>query len=147
MKGQLSVDILFAVMLVTITVVSIINLGTQEVRGAKIMDVSSKLRVFSIDIRDTVMKLYSLGPGFKVRKESPFPLEGNDYILVIINSTSSEVQVKAHIEGSTYYTVQRLQIPIKSTTFANLTAENSEFWIVSTVTGGATDVKVSTDGS
>ncbi|WP_054841100.1 hypothetical protein [Thermococcus peptonophilus] len=68
-RGQLSIDVIFALTLITLTVLSLVSLASHQVESAELMDKTSKLKVFAIDLRDTVVKVYSSGgPGFSVKK-------------------------------------------------------------------------------
>lgn len=144
-KAQLSLDLLFAVTLMTLTVVSLISLATHEVEGARAFDASTRLKVFTIDLRDTVTKVYAAGDGFAVRKTIPFELKSGEYVKVILNATSNELKVEAEINGGKYTTVQRIPVPLISNSTVTLTPSNNELWIVCQYneTAGGIDVKVS----
>jgi len=144
MRGQLSLDLLFAVTLVSLTVISMISLADHEVESAKVFDVSAKLKVFTIDLRDTVIKVYAAGDGFAVKKTSPLKLKSGEYIKVILNESSNELEVEAKINGKTYVTVQKIPVPIVSNSTVTLIPANEELWIVCkyNTTIGEMDVQV-----
>ncbi|WP_297516369.1 hypothetical protein [Thermococcus sp.] len=143
--GQVSLDLMFAVTLVALTIVSLISLATHEVEEVKAFDASTKLKVFTIDLRDTVTKVYASGDGFAVRKTSPFALKSGEYVRVILNATSNELKVEAEINGETYTTAQKVPVPIVSSSAVTLTQSNDELWIVCKYneTVGGLDVRVS----
>jgi len=129
-RAQLSLDLMFAVTLVALTVLGLISLATHEVEGAQTFDASAKLKVFAIDIRDTVTKVYAAGEGFGVMKMVPFELENGDYVKVTLDGPSGELRVEAEIGGTKYTTVQKIPVSIASNTTVTLTPSNNEFWVV-----------------
>lgn len=144
-KAQLSLDLLFAVTLMTLTVVSLISLAAHEVEGTRTLDASTRLKVFAIDLRDTVTKVYSAGDGFAVKKTAPFELKSGEYIRVTLNKSSKELKVEALIDGTRYVTVQRIPVPLSSNSTVTLTPSKEELWIVCEYneTAGGMDVRVS----
>ncbi|NJE00516.1 hypothetical protein [Thermococcus sp. JdF3] len=144
-EAQLSLDLLFAVTLMTLTVVSLISLATHEVEGARNLDTSTKVKVFAIDLRDTIVKVYAAGDGFAVKKTPPFELKSGEYLEITLNETSNELKVEAEINGGKYTTVQRIPVPLISNSTVTLTPSNNELWIVCQYneTAGGMDVRVS----
>lgn len=144
-RAQLSLDLMFAVTLVALTVLSLISLATHEVEGAHTFDASAKVKVFAIDLRDTVTKVYAVGDGFAVMKEVPFELESGDYVKVTLDGPSSELKVEAELGGTKYTTVQKIPVPIASNTTVTLTPSNNEFWVICEYneTAGGIDVRLS----
>ena len=144
-KAQLSLDLLFAVVLISITVLSLLSLSFQEAQGARTLDTMAKLKVFTVDLRDTVTKVYSVGPGYSVRKELPLNLKPGDAVWVTLNATSNTVEVEALVSGNRYFTSQKLPVRLVSTTSLELTPGSTTFWVVATYneTVGMVDVKLS----
>ncbi|QDA30676.1 hypothetical protein FH039_02285 [Thermococcus indicus] len=130
MRAQLSLDLLFAVTLIMLTVVSLINLSNQEIMGAKTFDKQTRLKVFAIDLRDTVTKAYSAGPGFSVRKDFPIPLAGSDVVTVTLNATSNMLKVDALISGRRYVTYESIPVPVKRTTTVQIIPGRTSLWVV-----------------
>ena len=145
-RAQLSIDLLFAVTLVSLTVVGLIGLSTQEIEGTKTFDAITQLKVFSVDLRDTVSKVYSVGDGFSIRKDAPFPLGPGENLTVTLNSTSNRMEIVAVIDGRTYKTEQQLQVPIISNSSVTLNSTIKSLWVVAKYneTLGMVDVKVQT---
>jgi len=144
-RAQLSLDLLFAVTLVSLTVLSLVTMSTHEAQGARALDTMAKLKVFAVDMRDTVTKVYSTGPGFSVEKTSPLRLSAGDSIRVTLNASSDSVEVSAIIGGKRYFTAQRLQVPLVSNSTVELSATSETLWVVATYneTVGMVDVRVS----
>ncbi len=144
-RAQLSIDLLFAVTLISLTVLSLVSMSTHEAQGARTLDTVAKLKVFAVDIRDTVVKVYSAGNGFSVRKDSPIVLGPGDVINVTLNASSDSVEVSALIGGKRYFTTQKLQVPLVSNSTVKLNSTMGSLWVVATYneTAGMVDVKVS----
>ncbi|WP_054840506.1 hypothetical protein [Thermococcus sp. JCM 11816] len=144
-RGQLSIDVIFAFTLITLTVLSLVSLASRQVESAELTDKTSKLKVFAIDLRDTVTKVYSSGPGFSVKKTVPMNLRAGDKITVVLNSTSGRLDVSAVIGGGEHYRVyQNLPVPLVATTNVTLNSTSPDLWVYATYnqTAGAIDVRV-----
>ena len=128
-RGQISVDFLFAVTLVMLTVLNLVYVATNETTQAENFDTLSKLRVFSIDVRDSVAKVYSVGSGFKIKKEAPLKLEPGDWVRVKLDNATNKVVITAHIGEKDYYTAQKLPVPIGEDSEVLLTQTHESFWI------------------
>ncbi len=144
-RAQLSIDLLFAVTLISLTVLSLVSMSTHEAQGARTLDTMAKLKVFTVDLRDTVTKVYSVGQGFSVRKDSPLILGAGDAINVTLNASSDSVEVSALIGGKRYFTAQKLPVPLVSNSTVELNSTVESLWVVATYneTAGMVDVKVS----
>ncbi|BAD85855.1 hypothetical protein, conserved [Thermococcus kodakarensis KOD1] len=143
-RGQLSIDVIFAFTLITLTVLSLVSLASRQVESAELTDKTSKLKVFAIDLRDTVTKVYSSGPGFSVKKTVPMNLRAGDKITVVLNSTSGRLDVSAVIGGEHYRVYQNLPVPLVATTNVTLNSTSPDLWVYATYnqTAGAIDVRV-----
>ncbi|AMQ18916.1 hypothetical protein [Thermococcus peptonophilus] len=143
-RGQLSIDVIFALTLITLTVLSLVSLASHQVESAELMDKTSKLKVFAIDLRDTVVKVYSSGPGFSVKKTVPMNLSAGDEITVVLNSTSGRLEVSAVIGGERYRVYQNLPVPLVATSSVTLNSASPDLWVYATYnqTAGAIDVRV-----
>ncbi len=143
-RGQLSLDLMFAVTLIMLTLVGAVSVANHEVKSARTIDSASKLKVFAIDVRDTVIKAYSSGPGFIVRKSYPFPLEGNDEVQVVLNATDNRLKVSARLSGDTYVVYQDLPIRLVATSTVTLNSTVRTFKVVVRYneTVGAYDVRL-----
>ncbi|WP_297504091.1 hypothetical protein [Thermococcus sp.] len=143
-RAQLSIDLLFAVTLISLTILSLVSMSVHEAQGARTLDTMAKLKVFTIDLRDTVTKVYSTGQGFAVRKDSPILLAAGDIINVTLNASSDQVEVSALIGGRRYFTAQKLQVPLVSDSNVTLSSSNEIMWVVAAYneTVGMVDVRV-----
>ena len=128
MKAQISIDFLIALTLITITAVNLISLGLSQMKDAETFDTSSKLKVFAIDVRDTVAKVYSSGRGFKIRKSWPFNLGPGDNITIALQ-TPGMLNITAFIGGEKYIVIEKLQVPITQNTSVILQINSPDFWI------------------
>ncbi len=128
-RGQISIDFLFAVTLVMLTVLNLVYIATNETTQAENFDTLSKLKVFSIDIRDSVTKVYSVGSGFKIKKELPLKLEPGEWVTVKLDNTTNRVVITAYIGGKNYYTAQKLPVPVGENSEVILTGNHTTFWI------------------
>ena len=146
-RAQLSIDLLFAVMLISLTVMSLISLSTHEAEGAQTFDTLAQIKVFSIDLRDTVTKVYAIGGGFSVRKTAPFELDPGDGIVVTLNASTNALEVSALVGGRTYRTVQQLPVPLLSSSSVTLNSTVRTLWVVARYneTAGMVNVTVSTN--
>lgn len=129
-KGQLSIDFMFAVVLVMITVLDLIYIASSEQARAEDFDVAAKVKAFTIDIRDSVVKGYSIGDGYKIRKEVPLELSSGDSVTVILDQDTNTVKVLASVGGKSYYSEQKVPIPIYRSSSVILTSANEDLWIV-----------------
>ncbi len=146
MRGQISLDFLFAVTLMALLTLNLVYIGTSQRTGAEAFDVTTKLKVFSIDVRDSVTKVYSIGSGFEVKKEIPFELKNGDYVIVRLNNATDSVQIAAQIGGKEYYVEQKLQVPLYKESVILLQAgSGTSFWIrgIYNETEGRVDVVLS----
>ncbi|AEH24747.1 hypothetical protein [Pyrococcus yayanosii] len=143
MRGQLSLDFLLAFLLISITALNLTYLAVGEKVKAEEFDTVAKLKVFAIDVRDTVAKVHSMGGGFSIRKEYPFELKPGDRIIVILDNTTNVIKIEATINGRVYSVIQRSQVPIYEQTLVILDASHSSFWITASDEGGFTHVRVS----
>ncbi|WP_297464325.1 hypothetical protein [Thermococcus sp.] len=144
-RGQISIDLLFAVTLVMLTVVSLINLSAQEMEGARVIDRTAQLKVFAVELRDSVVKVYSSGGGFAVRKEVPLKLHPGENVRVTLDNSTNALVVTAWIGGKSYRVAQRLPVPLSKKTSVKLTATDPSLWIIASYneTTGMVDVEVS----
>lgn len=142
-RGQISIDFLFAVTLVMITMLNVVYIATSEKGSAETLDTAARLKVFAVDIRDTVAKVYATGEGFKVRKESPIPLKGADSINITLSEKTNTIIVIGNIGGRKYTTVQRSPVPIHQYESILITPDKSEIWIKATENGGEIYVELS----
>ncbi|AFL94975.1 hypothetical protein CL1_0770 [Thermococcus cleftensis] len=143
-KGQISLDFLFAVTLVMITMLNVVYIATSEKGNAETFDVTARLKVFSVDIRDTVAKVYASGDGFSVRKTSPFPLKSGEGIVIRLNADDDTITVIGIIGGNTYTVVQKSPVPIYTDSSVQLNQDTDEVWIVAREEGGVTYVEIQT---
>ena len=128
-RGQISIDLLFAVTLVSLTMLSLVSIATQETVASSTLDATAKLKVFSIDLRDTIVKAYSLGTGFSVQKRLPFILGSDDEVRIILNSTNGNLVIYATLDGRSYNTTQRIAVPITRDSSITLYPNDTTFWI------------------
>jgi uncharacterized protein (UPF0333 family) len=143
-RGQLSLDLMFAVTLIMLTLVSALSLASHQEESARTLDSASKLKVFAIDIRDTVIKAYASGPGFTIKKRYPYELKGNDEVLIVLNSTDNRLEVSAKLDGSTYTVYQDIPIKLVATTsvILNSTVRTFNVTVHYNETAGAVDVRL-----
>ncbi|CAD5243409.1 hypothetical protein [Thermococcus camini] len=143
-KGQISLDFLFAVTLVMITMLNVVYIATSEKGNAETFDVTARLKVFSVDIRDTVAKVYASGNGFSVRKTSPFPLKSGERIVVRLKAEDNTITVIGVIGGKRYTVVQKSPVPIYQDDSIQLNPTRDEIWIVAREEEGKTYVELQT---
>ncbi|WP_456367037.1 hypothetical protein [Thermococcus sp.] len=125
--GQITFDFMIAFMLISVTVAGAVSLTNGELSTANTIDKTARLKAFAVDIRDTVTKVYSIGGGFTVVKNCPIELGKGDSISVTLNSSSNAVTVEAVLSGKRYLVVQRLQVPVYTTTSVTLDEKRSSF--------------------
>lgn len=140
-RGQLSLDVLFAILLVMLTVTNIVYLSTSEMAHAETLDSVAKVRTFSITVRDHTSKVYAVGEGFRKRVTFPFEIESGDSVTVIFNSTGNRIVITASISGEGYSIVQNSTVPIMNSS-VTLSTSKRDFWLVANVTGGELYVKI-----
>ena len=129
MRGQVSLDLLFAVAIIAITMLSVMNVALSEKTEADVLGTSAQLKAFAIDLRGTVARLYS-SPGMTVIKESPIELGPDDSINVTLTA-GGYLRIRAHIGGREYVIVQKLQVPPGTTSSVLLTRAAPEFKVSS----------------
>ncbi|NJF25538.1 hypothetical protein [Thermococcus sp. Bubb.Bath] len=126
-RGQITFDFLIALMLISVTVVGMISIASGEKANAETFDTAAKLKVFSVDMRDTVTKVYSIGEGFTVVKSLPMNLQKGESVTVTLNSTSNRVIIVANLNDGTFKVEQNLPVPVYSTTSVKLTPGKETF--------------------
>ena len=143
-RGQISLDFLFAVTLITITMLNLVYIADSERAHSETFDTIAKLKAFSVDIRDSVVKVYAAGDGFTVRKELPIKLSSGDRVAVSL-VTPNSIVVNASLGGRGYTVVQRSPVPIYRNSSVTLTDTKGDFGIVATYneTEGRLDVVLS----
>ncbi|MBP1911751.1 hypothetical protein [Thermococcus stetteri] len=129
-KGQLSIDFMFAVVLVMITVLDLVYIASGEQARAEDFDVAAKVKAFTIDVRDTVVKVYSMGDGYKVRKEVPLNLGPGDSVSVVLDSADNKIKILARVGEKSYYSEQRVPVPVYESSSVTLNSVSRDFWIV-----------------
>jgi len=143
-RGQISLDFLFAITLITLTMVNVVYIANSERAHSETFDTVTKLKAFSIDIRDTVVKVYSSGDGFSVRKGFPIELGEGDRVNVSLITPNSLI-VNASIGQRSYIIVQQIPIILHENSSVILTRERTEFVITADYdeTEGRLDVVLS----
>ncbi len=134
-RGQLSLDLLFAVTLIAITMLNVIYTANEQIAYTQTLDTTARLKIFSISLRDSIVKAYAMGNGYSVRKTLPFSLNAGDSMTIVLNSTANILQVNATIDGVSYYIVQNITVPLHVTSNITLTSATTEFWIYANRTG------------
>ncbi|AIF68588.1 hypothetical protein PAP_00725 [Palaeococcus pacificus DY20341] len=129
MRGQVSLDILFAILLITLTVVNLTYLATSEVGHAETFDTLASVKTLSITIRDHITKVYAVGEGFKKKEVLPFELDTGDSVRIQLDGTSNLIIINVTIEGKSYTITQNSTVPL-TTSNVTLTSSKREFWIV-----------------
>ncbi|AHL23126.1 MULTISPECIES: hypothetical protein [Thermococcus] len=125
MRGQISLDLLFAVAIISITMLSVMNVALSEKTETEVLGTSAQLKAFAIDIRGTVARLYA-SPGITVVKESPVELGPGEWINVTLRA-DGYLQIRAQIGGREYVVVEKLQVPPGTTSSVLLTQTMREF--------------------
>ncbi|MCD6560070.1 MAG: hypothetical protein J7K57_09460 [Palaeococcus sp.] len=140
-KAQISLDLLFAIFLILLTLVNLTYLATSETAHSEMFSTISEVKTFSISLRDHITKVYAVGEGFKKKEVFPFNLESGESIRIHLNSSSNSIIINATIDGKSYTITQRSDVPLKD---SNVTLTNSkrEFWISTEISGGMLYVKV-----
>ena len=125
MRGQLSLDLLFAFVLVTLTMLNLIYLANNEMAHAESFDVMAKVRVFSAEIVDHTAKVYAVGEGYKLKEEAPQISGGN--FTIIFNGTTNKIIVNATVDGKNYWIIKNSTVPIAN---ASIGVNSGKiFWI------------------
>ncbi|WP_457753918.1 hypothetical protein [Thermococcus sp.] len=139
-RGQLSLDLLFAVLLIIVTLTNITYLATSEISHAERFDTFTKVRLFSSMLVDHSAKVYAIGEGYKVREIVP-DLNGGT-IRVVFDGATNKIIVNATVNGRSFWIVKNSTVPL-STSSVNLTS-SEEFWITAyyNTTEGMLYVKV-----
>ncbi|WP_048150013.1 hypothetical protein [Palaeococcus ferrophilus] len=140
-RGQLSLDILFAMLLVMLTITNIVYLSTSEVAHAETLDSLAKVKTFSITVRDHAAKVYAVGEGFRKKVTLPFTIASGDSVTVTFNSTGNRIVINASIGGKGYSIVQNSTVPLMDSS-VTLDDSKRDFWMVANVTGGELYVKI-----
>ncbi|ANF22691.1 hypothetical protein [Thermococcus piezophilus] len=130
MRAQISLDLLFAVTLITLTIVNLAYIASSETSYAETFDVITNLKVFSIDVRDSVAKVYAVGDGFSIRKELPMSLNEGDKVTVTLVPSNDTIMISATIAGRKYLVIQNSPVPIYRESSVTLTEADREFQIV-----------------
>ena len=128
MRGQISLDLLFAVMLVSLTVIGLVGWGMNQAGETTTMGKAAQLKVLAVDVRDSVAKVYASGPGFTVIKELPFQLKTGEWVNITLYENQT-LLVRAELGGKEYRVVERLQVPVGVTSSVLLLPGNETFQI------------------
>lgn len=141
-RAQITFDFMIAVILILITVAGVVSVASGEQANAQTFDTAAKLKVFAVDLRDTVTKVYAVGGGYTVRKSLPIRLGDGDSVRVVLNSTTNRVEISAVVGGEGFRVYQRLQVPIYSTSSITLGPGDETFNVTAENVGGLVYVKV-----
>jgi len=125
-RGQLSLDFLFAVLLIMVTITNIIYLATSEIDHAESFDTFAKVKLFSSMLVDHTAKVYAIGEGYRIREVAP-DLNGGT-IRVILDGATNRIIVNATVNGKSFWIVRNSTVPLY-TSIVNLNS-GEEFWIV-----------------
>ena len=144
MRGQVSLDLLFAFVLVTLTVLNLIQLSNSEIAHAESFDVMAKVRVFSAEIADHVAKVYAVGEGYSLKEEAPHIKDAT--FTIRFNGTTNKITVNASVNGKSYWIVRNSTVPIAN---ASIRVESGgSFWIKTVKIGDVLYVNItSADGN
>ncbi|GAB6136313.1 hypothetical protein [Thermococcus henrietii] len=142
MRGQVSLDLLFAVTIISITMLSVMNVALSEKTETEVIGTSAQLKAFAIDLRGTVARLYA-APGMTVLKTAPLKLRSGDWINVTLKSEGYLI-VKAHIDGKDYVVVQKLQVSPGANSSVILTPSSEGFKMESRRLSDGVEVTVTT---
>ncbi len=139
-RAQLSLDVLFAVLLVMVTITNLTYLATSEISHSENFDTFTKLRLFSATLVDHSAKVYAIGEGYKIREVAP-DLNGGR-IRIMFNGTTNKVIVNATVNGRNFWIIRNSTVPLYTSTLVLNSSE--EFWIVAyyNATEGMLYVKV-----
>lgn len=125
MRGQLSLDLLFAFVLVTLTMLNLIYLANNEMAHAESFDVMAKVRVFSAEIVDHTAKVYAVGEGYSLKEEAP-QISGGSF-RIVFNGTTNKIIVNATVDGKSYWIVKNSTVPIANASIS--VTSGGSFWI------------------
>ncbi len=142
MRGQITLDFLFAITVIMLTVAGLVNFGMNMRLQSETIGTQTNVRILAISVRDDAARVYAAGPGFTMKVQLPFKLTGKDRVKVTLNSTSDTVEVSALLGGTAYRTSLRLQVPLERTTSVTLTPERTMFNVTATTYRGVTSVEV-----
>ena len=131
-KGQISLDFLFAVTLISILTLNLVYIGTTQKTQAETFDLTTKAKVFAIDVRDSVVKVYAMGDGFGIKKTLPFQLQAGDYVVVTLDNVTDVIIVRGEVGGKEFRTEQKSPVPIYRESTVTLRSAHSSFWIKAT---------------
>lgn len=125
MRAQVSLDLLFAFVLVTLTMLNLIYLSNSEIAHAESFDVMAKVRVFSAEIVDHTAKVYAVGEGYSLKEEPP-QIEGAEFNITF-DGAENKIIVNVTVRGKSYWVVKNSTVPIAN---ASIVVEsNDTFWI------------------
>ncbi|NPA48189.1 MAG: hypothetical protein GXO14_06060 [Thermococci archaeon] len=142
MRGQVTVDFMFAITIIALTVAGLVSFGHNMAIQTNTLRSQTDLRILTISVRDDVAKVYAAGPGFTMKVQLPFRLQSGDQVNVTLNKTTDSVAVSALLGGSLYRTSLRLQVPLAKTTKVTLTPARTSFNVTARMEGGVTSVEV-----
>jgi hypothetical protein len=126
MRGQLSIDLMFAVLMIIVTITNLTYLATTEISHSEELDVLTNVKIFSISLSDHVSKVYATGRGYKIKEIAP-NLDGGS-IRVIFNGTENTITVNASVNGRSFWIVRNSTVPLYT---SNVTlSSEEEFWLV-----------------
>jgi len=125
-RGQLSLDLLFAVLLIMVTITNVTYLATSEIGHAESFDTFTKVKLFSSTLVDHTAKVYAIGEGYRIREVAP-DLNGGT-IRVILDGATNRIIVNATVNGKSFWIVRNSTVPLHTST-VNLNG-GEEFWIV-----------------
>lgn len=125
MRGQVSLDLLFAFVLVTLTVLNLIYLSNSEIAHAESFDVMAKVRVFSAEIVDHTAKVYAVGEGYSLKEETP--QIKNASFNITFNGVENKIIVNVTVNGKSYWIVKNSTVPVANASISVYSGES--FWI------------------
>ena len=140
-KAQISLDLLFAVLLILLTMVNLTYLASSEIAHSQMFGTISEVKTFSISLRDHITKVYAAGEGFKKKEVLPFNLDTGESVKIRLDNSSNSIIINATIDGKSYTITQRSDVPVKDSSIT-LTSSKREFWIVTEISGGVLHVKI-----
>lgn len=140
-KAQISLDLLFAILLILLTMVNLTYLATSETAHSRMFGTISEVKTFSISLRDHITKVYAVGEGFKKKEVLPFNLDTGESVKIRLDNSSNSIIINATIDGKSYTITQKSDVPVKDSS-VTLTSSKREFWISTEISGGALYVKV-----
>ncbi|NJE08962.1 hypothetical protein E3E31_10595 [Thermococcus sp. M39] len=125
-RGQLSLDLLFAVLLITVTLTNITYLATSEISHAESFDTITKVKLFSSTLVDHTAKVYAIGEGYKIREVAP-DLNGGT-IRIIFDGTTNRIIVNATVNGRSFWITKNSTVPLYDSAVTLNSGE--KFWLV-----------------